>query len=81
MKPRLESNPISAEMLRGLKKKPCVHQDPETPKRLSQTCLSVFECLLQRHRSAVACMGTEALGAADLKHAVCGISPIEGGHH
>ena len=22
--------------------KPCVHQDPETPKRLSQTCLSVF---------------------------------------
>ena len=37
--------------------KPCVHQDPETPKRLSQTCLSVFECLLQRHRSAVACHG------------------------
>ena len=34
----------------------CMHiQDPDAPQRLSQTCLSVFECLLQRHRSAVAC--------------------------
>ena len=29
----------------------CVHQDPETPQRQSQTCLS----LLWRYRSAVAC--------------------------
>ena len=27
------------------------------PQRLSQTCLWVFECLLQRHRPAVACCG------------------------
>ena len=35
--------------------KPCAHQDPETPQRLSQTCLWVLGCLLQRYRSAVAC--------------------------
>ena len=33
--------------------KPCVHQDAETPQRLSQTCLWVFEYLLQIHVSAV----------------------------
>ena len=34
--------------------KPFVHQDPETLQRLYQTILSVFEGLLQRHRSVVA---------------------------
>ena len=33
-------------------------------KRLSQTCLWVFECLLQRHRSAVACRGDRGSGCS-----------------
>ena len=37
--------------------------------RLSETCISVFECLLQRHGSAVACTGPGALAAADLEGA------------
>ena len=42
--------------------KPCTHQDPETPQRLSQNC----ECLLWRSGSAVDCCRTGALGAAGL---------------
>ena len=38
-------------MLRELKLKSCAHQ--ETPQRLSQTCLWVFECLLWSYGSAV----------------------------
>ena len=38
-----------------------VHQGLETPERLSQTCLWVFECLLWQHRSAVACYRDETL--------------------
>ena len=59
--------------------KPCVHQDPETPQRLSQNCL---QCL------SVCCRGTGqhwpvsgALGTADLGHTACGISPLGGGCH
>ena len=37
----LESNPIPARDTRRAKTKPCVHQDPETTQRLSQTCVSV----------------------------------------
>ena len=44
--------------------KPCVHQDPETTQRLSQTCLWVFECLLQRQGSAVACHRDIASGCS-----------------
>ena len=44
--------------------KPCVHQDPETTQRLSQTCLWVFECLLQRHGSTVACHRDIASGCS-----------------
>ena len=40
--------------------KPCAYQDPENPKRLSQT---VFECLLRRYRSTGACQRIRALGA------------------
>ena len=42
--------------------KPCVHQDPKTPQRLSQNC----ECLLWRYGSTVPVAGAGALGAADL---------------
>ena len=60
--------------------KTCVHQEPEAPKRLSQTA---FECL------SVSCggisqqwpaMGTEALAAADQDHTECGINPLGRGH-
>ena len=54
VKPHLESNPITARDARRAQTKLCVHQDPKAPQRLSQTCLSVFECLQSRHGSAVA---------------------------
>ena len=45
-------------MLRGCKQNLCAPGERERSsdlnRRLSQTCLWVFECLLQRHRSAVA---------------------------
>ena len=45
--------------------KPCAHQDPETPQRLSQTCLCVAGCLLQRHRGpAVASGGDRGSGCS-----------------
>ena len=51
----LEANSILTGDARKAQTKPCVHQDPETPQRLSQTCPWVFECLLWRYGSAVAC--------------------------
>ena len=53
----LESNPVPTRDARRAQTKPCVHQDPEATQRLSQTCLWVFQWLLWRHRSAVACHG------------------------
>ena len=53
-KSHLESNPISARDTQKAQTKTCSHQDPETPQRLSQTCLWAFEYLLQRHGSPVA---------------------------
>ena len=44
----LESNTIYTRDTWRAQKKPHAHQDPETPKRLSQT---VFECHLQRYGS------------------------------
>ena len=35
----LESNTIPARDARRAQAKPCAHQDPETPQRLSQTCV------------------------------------------
>ena len=44
--------------------KSCAHHEPETPQRLSQTCLWVFKCLLWRHGSAVACHGDRSSGCS-----------------
>ena len=55
VKLHLESNPIPARDTWRDKPKPCAHQEPETPQKPSQTCLWVFECLLQRYGSAAAC--------------------------
>ena len=42
-----------------------VHTRTQRPhKRLSQTCLWVFECLLQKHRSAVACLRDRGSGSS-----------------
>ena len=41
VKSHLESNPISARGTWKAQTEPCVHQEPETPQRLSQTCLWV----------------------------------------
>ena len=56
--------------------KPCMHQ--ETPQRLSQICLGVFECLLQRYGSAVACHRGRGSGCSRPGY---GISPLGGGQH
>ena len=46
----LESNPIDARDAQRAQTKPCAHQ--EIPQKLSQTCLWVFECLLQAQVSS-----------------------------
>ena len=55
---------------------PCVHQ--EIPQRLSQTCLWVSECLLWRHRSAVACQRGRGSGCS---RPVSGMSRLGGGDY
>ena len=61
-KSQLESNPIPSRGAQRASAKACAHQDPETPQRLSQTCLWVSECLLQRYGSAVACLRDRGYG-------------------
>ena len=60
----LESNPIPSRDIWRAQTKPCVHQDPETPQTLSQTCLWVFECLLWRYRSAAPCCRNRGSGCS-----------------
>ena len=72
-KPHLESNPITARDARRAQTKLCVHQDPKAPQRLSQTCLLVFECLLSRHGSAVACHRDRDSGCS--RPGTCGMWP------
>ena len=77
----LESNPIPASAAWRAQSKPCVHQDPEIPQRLSQTCLWVFECLLQQHGQQWPATGIGALAAEDFRHPAGSISPLRGGRH
>ena len=64
VKLHLESNPKPTRDSWRAQTKPCVHQDPETPVRLSQTFFWVSECLLPRHRSAVACCRDRGSGCS-----------------
>ena len=48
-----DSNPLYARHAKRAQAT-LVHNRSQLPQRLSQICLWVFECLLQRHRSAVA---------------------------
>ena len=54
--------------------KPYAYQDPETPQRLR----TVFECLLWRYRSAVACRRGQGSGCSRPGY---GISPLGAGCH
>ena len=82
-KSHLESKPIPTRDTQRAQTKPCVHQDPETPQKLSQTCFRGFECHLWR--PGWPDMGEGARTAADMHHAACGISFLGGGclqpHH
>ena len=70
-KSHLESNSIPARDARRAQTKPYAHQ--EIAQRLSQTFLSVFECLLWRYRSEVACHRGSRPGY--------GISSLGGGYY
>ena len=72
----LDSNHIPSGNTWRAHTKFCVHQDPETPQRLSQTCLWVFECPLRRFRSAAACHRGMGSGCSRPGHTAWGISPI-----
>ena len=75
-KSRLESNPITTREAQRAQTKSCTHQ--ESPKGWSQTCLWVFEHLLWRYRSAMACCrGRDSR----CSRPGCYISPLGGGHH
>ena len=62
-KSHLESNPILTRHTEG-SNKPCAHQDPETPQRLSQNCVWVSPAKVQVSSGLL--QGEGALGAADL---------------
>ena len=72
----LESKPIPARDAQRTQTKPYKHQ--ETPQRLRQTCLWVFECLLRRYGSTVPCHRGRDSGC---NRPGCGISPLGGGCH
>ena len=67
----LESNLIPTRDAWRAQTKPCIHL--ETPQRISQTCLWVFECPLWRYRSAVACHRGRGSGCSRSGY---GISPL-----
>ena len=67
----LESNAIPTRDAQRAQTKPCVHQDPETPQRLNQTCL---ECMCVSFRGTGQQwpdVVTGALAAADLGDMMC----------
>ena len=59
-KSHLDTNYIPTTDAQSVQTKPCAHK--ETPQTLSQTCLCVFEYLLRRYGSEVACCGGRASG-------------------
>ena len=66
-KSHLESNLRPPRDAQRVQTKSCVHQDPgkgavNPNKKLSQTCLYVFESFLRRHGSAVICCGGRGSG-------------------
>ena len=72
----LKSSLIPTRDTQRAQTEPCAHQ--ETTQRLSQTCLWVFECLLQRYGSAVS--GHRG-GVSGCSRPGCGISLLGGSHH
>ena len=72
----LESNPIPARDAERAPTKSCAHQ--KNSQRMIQTCLWVFECLLWRYGSTVACFRGRGSGCSRPRYS---ISPLGGGHH
>ena len=70
-KPCLESNAIPTRDAQRAQTKPCVHQDPETPQRLSQTCLDCMSVSFRGTGQQWPDVVTEALTAADLGDTMC----------
>ena len=68
-------------MLEGFKQNLVCTRTQGAHKKLSQPCLSVFECLLQRLKSAMAHHEDKGSGCTDLGAKVYGISPLGRGHH
>ena len=76
----LESNPIPSRNTGRAQTKPCVHQDPEAPQRLNQTCLGINISSRGIGQQWPASR-TGALGSADVGHTACGISLLGGGRY
>ena len=72
----LKLTPICISDSQRAQKKPYVLQ--ETSQRLSYACLWVFQCLLHRDGSAVACSRSRGSGYSRLGYS---ISPLGGDHH
>ena len=75
----LELNTIPSRDAWRAQTKPCSRQTPETTQRLSQTCFCVFECLLWRHGSAVACHRGRGSDCCRLGSRSMWLSPLEEG--
>ena len=67
----LESNTIPTRDAQRAHTKPCVHQDPETPQRLSQTCLECLSVSFGGTGQQWPDVGTGTLVAADLGDMMC----------
>ena len=67
----LESNTIPTRDAQRAHTKPCVHQDPETPQRLSQNCLECLSVSFRGTGQQWPDVGTGTLVAADLGDMMC----------
>ena len=65
---------------KGSNKILCV-SEPRDPTETEQTCLWVFECLVQRYGSAAASSRGRGSGCSYLGHTAYGLGPLGGGHH
>ena len=74
----LESNPIPVRDAERAQTKSCAHQDPETPQRLSQTCIWVSCRGMSQQWPVTRGRGS---GCSYLGYTACGISPLGRGHH
>ena len=77
-KSHLKSNPMPTRDAQRVQTNSCVHQDPETPQRLSQN--SVRVCPVEVWVTSGLPRG-QGLWVWETGHTACGISPLGGGLH